>query len=107
MSAQTIVHESTIKNMENWKLLLEVLTAVSTMMAVFWVVAPCTLAEVCQCCSDLGCHRRQYGPLKRRWTSTGLHAATTQKTAIFTAKIVDALSDKICTLTYAISFSQE
>jgi hypothetical protein len=42
----------------------EVLTAVSTKMAVLWVV-------------------RQQGPVKRWYTSTRLHGATTQKAAIF------------------------
>jgi hypothetical protein len=32
----------------------EVLTAVSTKMAVFWVVAPCSLVEVYQCSDDRG-----------------------------------------------------
>jgi hypothetical protein len=41
----------------------EVLTVVSMKIAVFWVVAPCSLVEVYQ--------------------STRLHGATTQKTAIF------------------------
>jgi hypothetical protein len=50
----------------------EVLTAVSTKMAVFRVVP---------------WWWRQQGPLKRWQTSTTLHGATTQKTAIFTCII--------------------
>jgi hypothetical protein len=59
-------------------------------MAVFWVLAPCSLVEVCQrfrgpcCLYHLGDDSsRQQGPLKRWQTSTRLHGATTQKTAIF------------------------
>jgi hypothetical protein len=65
----------------------EVLTAVSTKMAGLWVVAPCSLAEVNQrfrgpCCLNQPWWWRQQGPLKRCWTSTRIHSATTQKTAI-------------------------
>jgi hypothetical protein len=54
----------------------EVLMAVSTKMAVFWVVAPCSLVEV-----------YQQGPLKRSSTSTRLHGAATQKTAILASAL--------------------
>jgi hypothetical protein len=37
----------------------EVLTAVSTKMAVFWVVAPCSLVEVYQCFRGPCCLRHQ------------------------------------------------
>jgi hypothetical protein len=48
----------------------EVLTAVSTKMAVFWVVAPCSLVEVYHrfrgsCCHSSPWWWRQQGPLKR------------------------------------------
>jgi hypothetical protein len=47
----------------------EVLTAVSTKMAVFWVVAPCSLVEVYQrfrgpCCLDQCSHRPDDGGSK-------------------------------------------
>jgi hypothetical protein len=71
----------------------EVLTAVSMKMAVFWVVAACSLVEFYQrfrgpcCLHHQGDHRPDdggsKGPLKRWYNSTRLHAATTQKTAIF------------------------
>jgi hypothetical protein len=75
----------------------DVLTAVSMKMAVFWVLAPWSLAEVYQhfrgpCCihhqdDEDSFHsspwwRRQQWPLKRWQNSTRLHGATTQKTAI-------------------------
>jgi hypothetical protein len=66
------------------------LTAVSTKMAVFWVVTLCSLVEVYQYFSGSCClHRqgtwwwRQQVSLKCWWTSTRLHGVTTQKTAIF------------------------
>jgi hypothetical protein len=49
-------------------LAIQVLTAVRTKLAVFWVVAPCSLVEV---------------SLKCQQTFTRLHGATTQKAAIF------------------------
>jgi hypothetical protein len=49
----------------------EVLTAVSTKMAVFWVVAPCSVVEV---------YQRFRGPCCLHHQGDG---ATTQKTAIF------------------------
>jgi hypothetical protein len=51
----------------------QVLTAASLKMAVFWDVAPCSLVEGVS----------QQTPLKSRLTSSRLHGATTQKTAIF------------------------
>jgi hypothetical protein len=99
---------------------LEVLTAVTMKMAVFWVVAPCWVVWVYRRFRSLYClhHQsddihshspenlksylvylygeatdcfaisspwwwKQYRPLKRRWTHTSLHGATTQKRAIF------------------------
>jgi hypothetical protein len=47
--------------------------AVSTKMAVFWVVAPCGLVYIWEVL-----HQGE-----RRQTSIRLHGATTQKTAIF------------------------
>jgi hypothetical protein len=63
-------------------------------LAVLWVVAPCSPAEVYRPFRDACClhHQassswwRQKAPLKRRETSTRLHGATTQKTAIFEIK---------------------
>jgi hypothetical protein len=57
----------------------EVLTAMSTKIAVFWVVAPCSLVEVYRrfrgpCCLH---HQGDWSP------STRLHGARTQKTAIY------------------------
>jgi hypothetical protein len=49
--------------------IFQVLTAASMKMTVFWAVAPCSLVEV-------------LAPLKCRYTSTRLHGATTQNTAI-------------------------
>jgi hypothetical protein len=55
----------------------EVLTAVSTKMAVFWVVAPCSLVE----------------------TSTRLHSTTTQKTSHLNKGYVNTIfTDKLLTL---------
>jgi hypothetical protein len=76
---------------EHWTVIhlvaFEVLSAASMKMAVFWVVVPCSLIEVYRrfrgtCCLH---HQRwrQKLPLKRRKTSTRLHGAITQKTAIF------------------------
>jgi hypothetical protein len=48
--------------------------AVRTKMAVFWVVAPCSLVEVYQRFRGPCCLHHQ--------TSTRMHGATTQKTAI-------------------------
>jgi hypothetical protein len=65
----------------------EVFTAVGTKMAVFWVVAPCSLVEIHQRFRDSSpWWWRQQGPLKW-WISTRLHGATTQKTAIFVIQI--------------------
>jgi hypothetical protein len=65
-------------------------------MAVFWVVAPCCVVEV---------YRRfgwkQQVTLKRRWTSTILHSATTQKTAVF---ILAAMRTWSLTFIYVFSF---
>jgi hypothetical protein len=58
-------------------------------MAVLWVVAPCRPVWVYQRVRGL---KRQYRPLKRWWTHTGLHGATTQKTDIL-SKVVD---DVLC-----------
>jgi hypothetical protein len=60
-------------------------------MAVFWVVAPCSLVEVYwhfrgACClyhCSLLWWWRQQAPLKWQQTSTRLHSATAQKEAIF------------------------
>jgi hypothetical protein len=76
----------------------EVLTAVSTKMAVLWVVATCSLVEVYQrfrgpCClhhqgyDSSSWWWRQQGPLKRWESSTRLRGATTQKTAIYPLKL--------------------
>jgi hypothetical protein len=61
----------------------EVLTAVSMKIAVFWVVAPCSVGVVLErfrgrCCL----HHQGNRP------STRLHGATTQKTAIFNITLV-------------------
>jgi hypothetical protein len=47
------------KNFQKKLLGLEVLTAVSMKMAVFWVVAPCSLVEVYQCFRCPCCLHRQ------------------------------------------------
>jgi hypothetical protein len=51
----------------------EVLTAVSTKMAVFWVVAPCSLVKV---------YQRFRGPCCLHHQGDESHGATTQKTAV-------------------------
>jgi hypothetical protein len=56
----------------------EVLTAASTKMAVFWVVAPCRLVEVYQRFRGPCCLHHQGNDYSSR-----LHGATTQKTTIF------------------------
>jgi hypothetical protein len=71
-------------------------THVNIKMAAFWVVAPCSLVEIywrfrAALClhhkDDVGAMSpwwwRHKVQLKHRWTSTILHGATTQKTAIF------------------------
>jgi hypothetical protein len=73
----------------------QVLRAASTKMGVFWDVAPCSVVEFYKrfrdaCCLD---HQddqesspwwcRQQAPLKRRYPSTGLHGATSQKTSSY------------------------
>jgi hypothetical protein len=63
-------------------------------MTVFWVVAP--LVEVYRRSSSWWW--RQQAPLKRRWTSTRLHSATTQKTAIFIIAAVRTSSLTACCL---------
>jgi hypothetical protein len=79
-----------------------VLTAASMKMAVFWVVALCSLVEVykrfrfqkCLLPPSLGRSPwwwRQQASLKRRYASTRLHG-TTQKTAIFMDLLVWTLS---------------
>jgi hypothetical protein len=56
-------------------------------MAVFWVVAPCSLVEVYQRFRSLCCHHHHRpddgGGRKDRYISTRLYGAATQKTAIF------------------------
>jgi hypothetical protein len=54
-------------------------------MAVLWVVAPCSLVEVYQRFRGPCCPHHQEDPEDpKRWqSSTRLHGATTQKTAIF------------------------
>jgi hypothetical protein len=54
----------------------EVLTAVSTKMAVFWVVAPCSLVDVYQCFRGPCCLNHQDKTL------VNIYHTTTQKTAI-------------------------
>jgi hypothetical protein len=61
-------YQTTRRNNPDDKLGFEVLTAVSTKMAVFWVVAPCSLVEVYQRFRGPCCLHHQ--------------GATTQKTAI-------------------------
>jgi hypothetical protein len=61
----------------------EVLTAVSTKMSVFWVVAPCSLVEV---------YQRFRGPCGLHYRPDELHGATTQKTTIFDSKPVQKLN---------------
>jgi hypothetical protein len=56
--------------------------AVSTKMAVFWVVALCSLVEIYQR------FQRSLLPLSSGRCSTRLHGATTQKTAIYEDFIV-------------------
>jgi hypothetical protein len=56
----------------------EVITAVSTKVAVFWVVASCSLVEVYQRFRGPCCLHHQ-----------GDDSTTTHKTAIFTVHIVD------------------
>jgi hypothetical protein len=51
----------------------EVLKAASMKMAALWVAAPCSLVHV----------YRQQTSLKRRWISTRIHCAASQKTVIF------------------------
>jgi hypothetical protein len=58
-------------NSAPWQVGFEVLTAVRSKMAVFWVVAPCSLVEVYQRFIGLCCLQHQGA------------RATTQKTAIF------------------------
>jgi hypothetical protein len=88
---------------------LEVLTAASMQMAVFWIVAPCSLVEVYQrfrgtcCLHHQGTHSspwwwRQQVPLKRWYTSTRIHGATTQKTAIFISPAVWNIIFLVCSL---------
>jgi hypothetical protein len=64
-----------IHNNIYWTVGLEVFMAVSTKMAVFWVVVPCSLVGVYQCFRGPCC-------LHHQGHSTRLHDATTQKTAI-------------------------
>jgi hypothetical protein len=53
-------------------------------MAVFWVVAPCSLVEVYQCFRGPCClHHQGALMMEAAKTSTRLHGAATQKTAIF------------------------
>jgi hypothetical protein len=60
-----------------------------TKTAVFWVVVPCSLVEVCRrfrspwcpCYYSSSWWCKQQGPLKRRYTCTRVHGATTQNTA--------------------------
>jgi hypothetical protein len=81
-------------------------------MAVVWVVAPCSLVEVHRrfrgtCClhyHSLPWWWRQQVLLKRRWTSTGLHGATTQKTAIKVIFILAAV--RTWNPTYELHVSQ-
>jgi hypothetical protein len=48
-------------------------------MTVFWDIAPCSLVEVDRLRTDGG---KQYAPLKRRSTSTRIHDAISQRTAV-------------------------
>jgi hypothetical protein len=63
--------------------------AASMKMAIFWVVAPCSLVEVYRCFRGTWLPLSspwwwgQQVPLKCQWTSARLHGATIQKTAIF------------------------
>jgi hypothetical protein len=60
----------------------QVLTAVSMKIAVFWVVAPCSLVEVYQRSTGPCClHHQGDRP-------TSLHGVTTQKTAIFKLAVI-------------------
>jgi hypothetical protein len=67
----------------------EVLTAVSTKMTVFWVVAQCSLVVV---------YQRVGGPccLHHQGDETRLHGATTQKTAIFICTQIYTTHDRMC-----------
>jgi hypothetical protein len=71
----------TVMNQTHYWVGFEVLTAVSMKMAVFGVVAPCSLVEL---------YHRFRGPccLHHQGNSTRLHCATTQKTAIFRLIII-------------------
>jgi hypothetical protein len=69
----------------------EVLTAESTKMAVFWVVAPCILVEVYQRFRGPCCLHHQ-GDRQ----TTRLHGATTQKTAIFVISVLSTRNTPGC-----------
>jgi hypothetical protein len=72
-----------------WNFYIEIYQTNSWLkMAVFLVVAPCSLVDVYRRFRDAYClhHQgdgRQQASLKRRWTSTRLHGATIQKTVFF------------------------
>jgi hypothetical protein len=61
------------------KVWTEVLTAVSMMMAVFWVASQCGPVEVYRRFRYRRWCWRQDGPLKRWWNSTRPHGDATQK----------------------------
>jgi hypothetical protein len=68
--------------------------AVRIKMAVFWVITPCS--------DSLPWWWRQHVLLQHRLTSTRLHGATTQKTAIFMATEMSAKKKKLDNLQHSM-----
>jgi hypothetical protein len=86
----------------------EVLTVVSIKMAVFWVVAPCSLVEVFRCFRGACCIALMMEAPSTSETSvnfTRLHGATTQKTAILKNSQFDQKLLKRHTYTCMCTFS--
>jgi hypothetical protein len=75
LEEKVVILKKKQNKLQHKKVGFEVFTAVSMKMAVFWVVAPCSLVEV---------YRRFRGPCcLHHQGDIALHGPTTQKTAIF------------------------